>query len=157
MRMHGLEIRIARIFNTYGPRMLLNDGRLISNLLVQSIHGKELTIYGNGNQTRSFCFIDDLIDGLTLLMNSSNIGPMNLGNPEELSILQVANLIRNSSFKKLNLKFSKELEDDPLRRKPSIDLAQKELNWKPKMMFNQGLEITREYFQNKLDLEKINN
>ena len=157
MRMHGLEIRIARIFNTYGPRMLLNDGRLISNLLVQSIHGKDLTIYGNGNQTRSFCFIDDLIDGLTLLMNSSNIGPMNLGNPEELSILQVANLIRNSSIKKLNLKFSKELEDDPLRRKPSIDLAQKELNWKPKMMFNQGLEITREYFQNKLDLEKINN
>ena len=155
--MHGIKIRIARIFNTYGPRMLLNDGRLISNLLVQSIHGKELTIYGNGNQTRSFCFIDDLIDGLTLLMNSSNIGPMNLGNPEELSILQVANLIRNSSIKKLNLKFSKELEDDPLRRKPSIDLAQKELNWKPKMMFNQGLEITREYFQNKLDLEKINN
>ena len=157
MRMHGLEIRIARIFNTYGPRMLLNDGRLISNLLVQSIHGKELTIYGNGNQTRSFCFIDDLIDGLTLFMNSSNIGPINLGNPEELSILQVANLIRNSSIEKLNLKFSKELEDDPLRRKPSIDLAQKELNWKPKMMFNQGLEITREYFQNKLDLEKINN
>ena len=155
--MHGLEIRIARIFNTYGPRMLLNDGRLISNLLVQSIHGKELTIYGNGNQTRSFCFIDDLIDGLTLFMNSSNIGPMNLGNPEELSILQVANLIRNSSIKKLNLKFLKELEDDPMRRKPSIDLAQKELNWKPKMMFNQGLEITREYFQNKLDLEKINN
>ena len=157
MRMHGLEIRIARIFNTYGPRMLLNDGRLISNLLVQSIHGKELTIYGNGNQTRSFCFIGDLIDGLTLLMNSSYIGPMNLGNPEELSILQVANLIRNSSIKKLNLKFLKELEDDPMRRKPSIDLAQKELNWKPKMMFNQGLEITREYFQKKLDLEKINN
>ena len=157
MRMHGLEIRIARIFNTYGPRMLLNDGRLISNLLIQSIHGKELTIYGNGNQTTSFCFIDDLIDGLTLLMNSSNIGPINLGNPEELSILQVANLIRNSSTKKLNLKFLKELEDDPMRRKPSIDLAQKELNWKPKMMFNQGLEITREYFQNKLDLEKINN
>ena len=155
--MHAVEIIIARIFNTYVPIMLLNDGRLISNLLVQSIHGKELTIYGNGNQTRSFCFIDDLIDGLTLLMNSSNIGPMNLGNPEELSILQVANLIRNSSIKKLNLKFSKELEDDPLRRKPSIDLAQKELNWKPKMMFNQGLEITREYFQNKLDLEKINN
>ena len=151
------RIRIARIFNTYGPRMLLNDGRLISNLLVQSIHGKELTIYGNGNQTRSFCFIDDLIDGLTLLMNSSNIGPMNLGNPEELSVLQVANLIRNSSIKKLNLKFSKELEDDPLRRKPSIDLAQKELNWKPKIMFNEGLEITRKYFQNKLDLEKINN
>ena len=99
MRMHGLEIRIARIFNTYGPRMLLNDGRLISNLFVQPIHGKELTIYGNGNQTRSFCFIDDLIYGLNLLMNSSNIGPMNLANTEELSIFQVANIIRNSSLK----------------------------------------------------------
>ena len=154
MRMHGLEIRIARIFNTYGPRMLLNDGRLISNLLVQSIHGKELTIYGNGNQTRSFCFIDDLIDGLTLLMNSSNKGPINLGNPEELSILQVANLIRNSSIKKINLKFSKELEDDPLRRKPSIDLAQKELNWEPRIMFKEGLAITREYFEKKLTIGK---
>jgi len=154
MRMHGIEIRIARIFNTYGPRMLLNDGRLISNLLVQSIHGKDLTIYGNGNQTRSFCFVDDLIDGLTLFMNSSNIGPMNLGNPEELSILQIANLIRTSSIKKVNLKFSKELEDDPLRRKPSIDLAQKELNWEPKIMFKEGLVITREYFEKKLNFEK---
>ena len=99
MRMHSTEIRIARIFNTYGPRMLLNDGRLISNLLVQSIHGNDLTIYGNGKQTRSFCFVDDLIDGLTLFMNSSNLGPMNLGNPEELSILQITNLIRNISIK----------------------------------------------------------
>ena len=85
--------------------MLLNDGRLISNLLVQSIYGKDLTIYGNGNQTRSFCFVDDLIDGLILFMNSSNVGPMNLGNPEELSILQIANLIRNTSIQKVNLKF----------------------------------------------------
>ena len=157
MRMHNIDIRIARIFNTYGPRILLSDGRLISNLLVQSLHGEDLTIYGSGNQTRSFCFIDDLIDGLILFMNSSNLGPMNLGNPEELSILQVANLIRNSSIKKLNLKFSKALEDDPLRRKPSIDLARRELNWEPKIMFNEGLKITREYFQNKLDLEKIDN
>ena len=154
MRMHSTEIRIARIFNTYGPRMLLNDGRLISNLLVQSIHGNDFTIYGNGNQTRSFCFIDDLIDGLTLFMNSSNLGPMNLGNPEELSILQITNLIRNISIKKLNLKFSKEIEDDPLRRKPSIYLAQKELNWEPKIMFKEGLAITREYLKKKLNLEK---
>tara|TARA_Y100001968_G_scaffold194785_1_gene178705 strand:- start:458 stop:1111 length:654 start_codon:yes stop_codon:yes gene_type:complete len=156
MRMHNIEIRIARIFNTYGPRMLLNDGRLISNLLVQSIDGEDLTIYGNGNQTRSFCFIDDLIDSLILFMNSSNIGPINLGNPEELSILQIANLIRSSSIKKVNLKFLKELEDDPLRRKPLIDLAKKELNWEPKIMFNEGLEITREYFQKKLIFEKVN-
>ena len=150
MRMHKIQIRIARIFNTYGPRMLLNDGRLISNLLVQSIHGEDLTIYGKGNQTRSFCFIDDLIDSLILLMNSSNIGPMNLGNPEELSILEIANIIRKTSAKKINLQFLKEIEDDPFRRKPSIVLAQKELKWKPKIMFNEGLKITRRYFQEKL-------
>ena len=134
--------------------MLLNDGRLISNLLVQSIHGNDLTIYGNGKQTRSFCFVDDLIDGLTLFMNSLNVGPMNLGNPEELSILQITNLIRNISIQKVNLKFLKALEDDPLRRKPDIYLAQKELNWEPKIMFKEGLLITREYFEKKLIFEK---
>ena len=154
MRMYDVEIRIARIFNTYGPRMLLNDGRLISNLLVQSIKGEKLTIYGDGNQTRSFCFIDDLIDSLILFMNSSNRGPMNLGNTEELSILEIANLIKDKSIKKVDLKFLKEIEDDPLRRKPSIDLARKELNWQPKIMFDEGLNITREYFQNKINLEK---
>ncbi len=150
MRMHNVEIRIARIFNTYGPRMLLNDGRLISKLLVQSINGEDLTIYGNGSQTRSFCFIDDLIDGLILLMKSSCIGPMNLGNPEELSILQIANSIRSASIKKVNLKFLKELEDDPQRRKPLISLAKKELNWEPKIMLEEGLKVTRDYFQDKL-------
>tara|TARA_B100000965_G_scaffold401110_1_gene424287 strand:+ start:542 stop:1486 length:945 start_codon:yes stop_codon:yes gene_type:complete len=150
MRMHEIEIRVARIFNTYGPRMLLNDGRLISNLLIQSIHGDDLTVYGNGHQTRSFCFIDDLIDSLILFMNSSTIGPMNLGNPEELSVLQIANLIKNTSIKKINIKFLKELEDDPLRRKPLIRFAKTELNWKPKIMFAEGLKLTREYFQEKL-------
>ena len=152
VRMHHIDIRIARIFNTYGPRMLLSDGRLISNLLVQSIHGEDLTIYGNGNQTRSFCFIDDLIDGLILFMNSSSLGPMNLGNPEELSVLEIANLIRSDSIKKVNLKFLNELEDDPYRRKPSIDFARKELNWQPKIIFKEGLKITREYFREKLNL-----
>ena len=133
--------------------MLLNDGRLISNLLVQSIHGKDLTIYGNGNQTRSLCFIDDLIDGLTLFMNYSNTGPINLGNPEELSILEITNLIRNTSIEKVNLKFLKELEDDPLRRQPSISFARQELNWEPKIMFKEGLGITREYFERKLTFE----
>ncbi|MBW3041372.1 UDP-glucuronic acid decarboxylase family protein [Prochlorococcus marinus] len=150
MRMHKIEIRIARIFNTYGPRMLLNDGRLISNLLIQSINGEDLTIYGNGYQTRSFCFIDDLIDSLILFMDSSNTGPMNLGNPEELSILEIANLIKSMSDKKVNIKFLKELEDDPFRRKPEISLANKELGWRPRIMFNEGLKITREYFQKKL-------
>ena len=154
VRMHDVEIRIARIFNTYGPRMLLNDGRLISNLLVQSIHGEDLTIYGNGTQTRSFCFVDDLINGLILFMNSLIKGPINLGNPEELSILQITNIIRKTSIQKLNLKFLNELEDDPLRRKPSINLARKELNWEPKIMFKEGLAITREYFENKLTQKK---
>ena len=130
--------------------MLLSDGRLISNLLLQSIHGEDLTIYGSGNQTRSFCFIDDLIDGLIIFMNSSNTGPINLGNEEEISILEIANLIRRDSIKKLSFKFLKELEDDPLRRKPLLELALKDLNWKPKIMFKEGLKITREYFQNKL-------
>ena len=154
MRMHDVDIRIARIFNTYGPRMLLNDGRLISNLLVQSIYGEDLTIYGNGTQTRSFCFVDDLINGLILLMNSLNKGPINLGNPEELSILQITKIIRNTSIHRLNLKFLNELEDDPLRRKPSINLARQELNWEPKIMFKEGLAITREYFENKLTQKK---
>ena len=154
MRMHDVDIRIARIFNTYGPRMLLNDGRLISNLLVQSIHGEDLTIYGNGTQTRSFCFVDDLINGLILFMNSLIKGPINLGNPEELSILQITNIIRKTSIQKLNLKFLNGLEDDPLRRKPSINLAKQELNWEPKIMFKEGLAITREYFENKLTQKK---
>ena len=154
MRMHDVDIRIARIFNTYGPRMLLNDGRLISNLLVQSIHGEDLTIYGNGTQTRSFCFVDDLINGLILFMNSLIKGPINLGNPEELSILQITNIIRKTSIQKLNLKFLNEIEDDPLRRKPSINLARQELNWEPKIMFKEGLAITREYFENKLTQKK---
>ena len=153
MRKYELEIRVARIFNTYGPRMLLNDGRLISKLLVQAIHGEDLTIYGNGSQTRSFCFVDDLIDSLVLLMNSSNTGPINLGNPEELSVLQIADLIRNKSSKKINLKFLKGLEDDPIRRKPLISLAKKELKWEPKIMFEEGLKITREYFYEKLNFK----
>ena len=126
----------------------------MEDLLVQSIYGKDLTIYGNGSQTRSFCFVDDLIDGLTLFMNYSNTGPMNLGNPEELSILEITNLIRNTSIKKVNLKFGKELEDYPFRRKLSIYLARKELNWESKIMFKEGLSIIREYFEKKLNFAK---
>ncbi|AIQ97766.1 UDP-glucuronic acid decarboxylase family protein [Prochlorococcus sp. MIT 0801] len=146
MRMNNTEIRIARIFNTYGPRMLLDDGRLISNFLVQSILGEDLTIYGDGTQTRSFCFVDDLIEALILFMNSSNSGPLNLGNPEELSIIEIAKMIKDKSKKNIRLKFLDQLEDDPKRRKPLIDLAKTELNWEPKIPFKKGLEITRDYF-----------
>ncbi len=147
MRTHRTEIRIARIFNTYGPRMALNDGRLISNLLVQSINGEDLTIYGDGKQTRSFCFVDDLIDGLILLMNSSTCGPINFGNPEELSVLRIAELIRLKAKMNIDLKFMAKLEDDPSRRKPAIEVAKKELNWSPKINFDEGLEITKKYFE----------
>jgi len=133
---------------------LENLGTGGSGLLVQSIYGKDLTIYGNGSQTRSFCFVDDLIDGSTLFMNYSNIGPMNSGDPEELSILEITNLIRNTSIKKVNLKFGKELEDYPFRRKLSIYLARKELNWESKIMFKEGLSIIREYFEKKLNFAK---
>ena len=150
MRMNNTQIRIARIFNTYGPRMLLDDGRLISNLLLQSIRGEELTIYGDGLQTRSFCFVDDMIDALLLFMNSEHPGPINLGNPEELSVLDIAKLIRSKAGKELNLTFLDKLEDDPIKRKPLIDLAIKELDWEPKISLIDGLDITRNYFQKML-------
>ena len=150
MRMNNTQIRIARIFNTYGPRMLLDDGRLISNLLLQSIRGEELTIYGDGLQTRSFCFVDDMIDALILFMNSAHPGPMNLGNPEELSVLDIAKLIISKSGKELNLRFLDKLEDDPIKRKPLIDLAIKELDWEPKISLTEGLDITKNYFQKML-------
>ncbi len=150
MRMNNTQIRIARIFNTYGPRMILDDGRLISNLLLQSIRGEELTIYGNGLQTRSFCFVDDMIDALILFMNSAHPGPMNLGNPEELSVLDIAKLIISKSGKELNLRFLDKLEDDPIKRKPLIELAIKELDWEPKISLIEGLDITRNYFQEML-------
>ncbi len=150
MRMNNTQVRIARIFNTYGPRMLLDDGRLISNLLLQSIRGEELTIYGNGLQTRSFCFVDDMIDALLLFMNSEHPGPMNLGNPEEFSVLDIAKLIISKAGKELNLRFLDKLEDDPIKRKPLIDLAIKELDWEPQIPLIDGLDITRDYFQKML-------
>ena len=150
MRMNNTQGRIARIFNTYGPRMLLDDGRLISNLLLQSIRGEDLTIYGDGLQTRSFCFVDDMIDALLLFMNSEHPGPINLGNPEELSVLDIAKLIRSKAGKELNFRFLDKLEDDPIKRKPLIDLAIKELDWEPKISLIDGLDITRNYFQKML-------
>ncbi|WP_269623082.1 UDP-glucuronic acid decarboxylase family protein [Prochlorococcus marinus] len=147
LRVHKTEVRIARIFNTYGPRMLPNDGRVISNFICQSLLQKPLTIYGDGNQTRSFCYIDDLIEGLILLMKSDHIGPINLGNPEEYTILELSNLI----IKKINCKLiTKRLprpEDDPIKRKPVIDLAKRLLNWEPSINIDQGLNQTIKYFK----------
>lgn len=146
-RMHGTEIRVARIFNTYGPRMLINDGRVVSNFIVQALTNKPITIFGEGSQTRSFCYVDDLIDGLISLMNSNKSGPINIGNPEEFTIKELAEIILkkiNSNSKLLYLPLP---EDDPLQRKPVIEKAKKLLGWSPKVNLEKGLENTIHYFK----------
>ena len=147
-RSHDIEIKVARIFNTYGPRMLPNDGRVVSNLIIQGLSSQSMSLYGDGLQTRSFCYVDDLIEGLIKLMNSQESGPINLGNPNETTILDLARLIS----KKLNIKekfIFKELpQDDPLQRKPIIKKAQEKLNWDPIVDLNSGIDKTIEYFKN---------
>ena len=150
-RVYGCDVRIARIFNTYGPRMSNKDGRVICNFIVQALENRPITIYGNGLQTRSFCFVDDLIKGLILLMKSKYKKPINLGNTSELKILDLANLIMSKINPKLQLTFHSLSEDDPLQRKPSIDLANKELDWEPKIGLNKGLDQTINYFKNELN------
>ncbi|KGG02886.1 dTDP-glucose 4,6-dehydratase [Prochlorococcus marinus str. MIT 9321] len=146
-RSHDLEIKVARIFNTYGPRMLPNDGRVISNLIMQGLSSESMTLYGDGCQTRSFCYVNDLIEGFIRLMDSRESGPLNLGNPNEITIIDLARLIS----KKLNIKekfIFKELpQDDPLQRKPIIQKAQEKLNWDPKIDLDSGLEKTIAYFK----------
>ena len=146
-RIHGLDIRIARIFNTYGPRMDPNDGRVVSNFIVQALKNKPLTIYGDGSQTRSFCYVDDLVKGLIALMSSNFEEPVNLGNPNEFTILELAKLIRkklNQEISFVNLPLP---QDDPKQRKPDITRAEKILNWSPSISIEYGLERTIKYFQ----------
>ena len=149
-RMHGVDIRIARIFNTYGPRMLPQDGRVVSNFIVQALGNKPISIYGDGSQTRSFCYVDDLIDGLIKLMNGNNSGPINIGNPKEFTILELANLIRGKVNPNLDLIYKKLPEDDPTQRKPLIEKAKKSLNWEPKISLEVGLDKTINYFKKEL-------
>ena len=154
-RMHKTEVRVARIFNTYGPRMLPNDGRVISNFIVQALRGEAMTIYGNGSQTRSFCYVDDLIEGMIRLMNSDQSGPINIGNPEELSIKELADKVIELVSPKpviINLPLP---EDDPLQRKPVTALAKNYLDWEPKVDLEQGLKTTITYFKNTLAAKKI--
>ena len=149
-RMHGTEIRVMRIFNTYGPRMLPDDGRVVSNFIMQSLRGEPLTIYGDGLQTRSFCYVDDLIEGMLRLMRSENPGPINIGNPRELTIRNLAELIRNRIQPNLEL-ISKPLpQDDPIQRQPLIDLAKKELDWEPLIQLEDGLTRTIDWFREQL-------
>ena len=148
-RQHNLNIKIARIFNTYGPRMQLNDGRVISNFIAQALTGKDITIYGDGLQTRSFCYVDDLIDGLYKLMSSSDSisGPINLGNPREFTMLEIAELILRLTKSKSKLIFNELPLDDPKQRKPNISQAQSVLDWNPKISPEDGLKETIAYFK----------
>lgn len=147
-RQHGIRIKVARIFNTYGPRMLSNDGRVVSNFIVQALKNEPITIYGEGTQTRSFCFVDDLINGLILLMDSKDTftGPVNIGNPVEYQIVDLARLILQLTQSSSPFIFQPLPNDDPKQRKPDITLAKKVLNWHPKIPLEQGLQITLNYF-----------
>jgi UDP-glucuronate decarboxylase len=148
--MHDTEIRVARIFNTYGPRMLPDDGRVVSNFIVQALRGDPLTLYGGGSQTRSFCFVDDLVEGLIRLMNGSHTGPINIGNPSEFTIKQLAELVRARINPELAFVDQPLPQDDPLQRQPVIDLARAELGWEPSVPLEQGLEPTIAYFRDLL-------
>ncbi|PLX39864.1 MAG: NAD-dependent dehydratase [Deltaproteobacteria bacterium] len=147
-RQHQLGIKVARIFNTYGPRMQVNDGRVVSNFIVQALKGEDITIYGDGSQTRSFCYVDDLIEGLVGLMNTPHetTGPINLGNPNEFTIKELAEAIIELTGTRSELVFMPLPSDDPRQRQPDISLAKRELGWEPKVQLRQGLVKTVEYF-----------
>lgn len=154
-RQNNVNIRIIRIFNTYGPNMHPNDGRVVSNFIVQALQNQDITIYGDGSQTRSFCYVDDLVEGMVRMMNNDGgfIGPVNLGNPSERTILEFAELIiklTNSNSKIINKPLPK---DDPTRRKPDITLAKEKLDWEPKVDIKEGLLKTIEYFEKKIGVK----
>jgi len=151
-RQHNLDIKVVRIFNTYGPRMLPNDGRVVSNFIVQALKGEDITVYGDGSQTRSFCYIDDMVDGIIKMMNSPKgfTGPVNLGNPEEFTILELAEMILKLTKSKSKIVFKPLPQDDPKQRQPDITLAKSQLNWEPKVNLEDGLKETISYFKKEL-------
>ncbi len=148
-RQHQLDIRVVRIFNTYGPRMHPNDGRVVSNFILQALNNADITVYGDGKQTRSFCYVDDLIEGVIQMMNAPGdfTGPVNLGNPEEYSILELAEKIIALTRSKSKIVFEPLPQDDPLQRKPNIELARDKLKWEPRKQLEAGLEETINYFR----------
>jgi len=148
-RMNGVKIKIIRIFNTYGPRMLPNDGRVVSNFVIQALRNEDITIYGNGKQTRSFQYIDDLIEGMIRFMNTDDsfIGPINIGNPEEYTIIELAEKIIELTNSKSTVVFRPLPQDDPMQRCPDISLAKEKLNWEPNIKLEEGLNKTIEYFK----------
>jgi len=156
-RQHGLEIKVARIFNTYGPRMHPNDGRVVSNFIVQALTGKDITIYGDGSQTRSFCYVDDLVDGLIGLMqtDSAITGPVNLGNPDECSIIELAERIVALTGSGSKLVYRPLPADDPVQRRPDITLAGELLDWSPAVQLEEGLAATMDYFRAQVGLQEV--
>lgn len=148
-RQYGVATRIIRIFNTYGPNMDPKDGRVVSNCIMQALNGEDITIYGDGSQTRSFCYVDDLVDGMIKMMNNPQgfIGPVNLGNPSERTVLNLAEMITELTESSSKIKFMPLPSDDPIKRKPDITVAEKELNWTPKTDIKDGLRKTIEYFK----------
>ncbi len=149
-RMHKVDISIVRIFNTYGPRMRPDDGRVISNFIVQALKKEPLTIFGDGNQTRSFCFVSELVNGMIKMMDSGEIGPINLGNPDEFTIKELAEIVKQKINPNLEIIFKPLPSDDPLQRKPVIDLAKNKLNWEPTISLNDGLDATIRWFRNNI-------
>jgi len=149
-RKHNVEIKVVRIFNTYGPRMNPNDGRVISNFIVQAMLNKPITIYGRGEQTRSFCYVDDLIEGILKVMQNSYIGPINLGNPKEITIRNLAENIKKLINPSVELTYKDLPEDDPFQRKPDLSLAERLINWNPKIDINDGILRTKKWFENEM-------
>lgn len=148
-RQNNVKVKIARIFNTYGPRMALNDGRVVSNFVVQALKGENITVYGDGSQTRSFCYVDDMIDGLIRMMESDDgfLGPVNLGNPDEFRILDLAKTVISMTGNRSKIVHGPLPQDDPMQRNPDISLAKKILGWQPHVNLEKGLERTIAYFR----------
>jgi UDP-glucuronate decarboxylase len=152
-RQNKVDVRVVRIFNTYGPRMAINDGRVVSNFCVAALRGEELPIYGDGKQTRSFAYVDDIIDAIVRMMNAEGfIGPVNIGNPDEFTILELASLAIELARSGSRLAFHPARPDDPTRRCPDITLARTRLGWAPKTPLRDGLQLTIEHFRNQLGL-----
>jgi UDP-glucuronate decarboxylase len=147
---YGVDIRIARIFNTYGPKMGTDDGRVVSNFVVQALRGDDITVYGDGSQTRSFCYISDMVEGLCSLMDAEMTGPVNLGNPAEITVLDLAKKIKKMTGSSSVIRFRPLPRDDPARRRPDIALAKRKLGWKPKVDLDAGLRKTIDYFRSVL-------
>ena len=151
-RQNNVDIKIVRIFNTYGPRMAVNDGRVVSNFIVQALKGEDITIYGEGKQTRSFCYVDDLVEGISRMMNSEDfIGPVNLGNPGEFTILELAEKVKDLTGSKSRLVYKPLPEDDPIQRQPDISLAKDKLGWTPGISLEEGLKKTIPDFEERLN------